>query len=290
MGQLLYKYEKIFLDPISYGDISLLQLGTSHCKADALIEEHAHWNYFELTVVTSGRGVVTTDGVSVPVKQDDIFVSFPFDVHSIKVSEDASMNYDFFAFLVYDKELLSELQNIVFLNKDPLKRIIKNERLKQLVSTAVYEMSEDKKLKSVYLETLFKQIVIQVIRSFNNQSSSASIPIKKDELCYRIMGYIAANIYSIRSLREITEELNYDYTYLSKIFKNNTSQTISDYYNFQRLETACALIRETDLNFTQISEKLNYSSVYSFSKAFKKRYAISPMDYKKAVISKHEKS
>ena len=99
------------------------------------------------------------------------------------------------------------------------------------------------------------------------------------------MGYINTHIYSITSLQEISKELRYDYTYLSKLFTRTTSQTISDYYHFQRLETACMLIRENKLNFTQISEKLNYSSLYAFSKAFKKQYAVSPMAYKKLFLT-----
>ncbi|MBR6410434.1 MAG: AraC family transcriptional regulator [Clostridia bacterium] len=285
MGQLLYHYEKFFVDPVSYGQISLLQLGTSHCKSGAVISEHAHWDYFELTVVTSGEGIVETNGISVPVKRDDIYVSFPLDRHRISVPDNTTMHYDFFAFFVHDTELFGELQNIILQYGDPTKRVIKNGQLKQLVSSAIYEMSEDKMLKSAYLETLFRQIVIQIIRSFSNQSSTAAVPVNKDELCYQIMGYITANIYSIRSLQQITEELKYDYTYLSKVFKKNTSQTISDYYNLRRLETACTLIRETDLSFTQIAAKLNYSSVYSFSKAFKKHYRIAPMDYRKSVLA-----
>ena len=96
------------------------------------------------------------------------------------------------------------------------------------------------------------------------------------------------NIYSITSLKEISRELRYDYTYLSKLFKKTTTQTISDYYHFQRLETACVLIKENKLNFTQISDKLNYSSVYSFSKAFKKQYAVSPMTYKKLFSKQYD--
>ncbi len=289
MGQLLYNYERFFKDPVPYEQISPFQLGTSHCKAGALIPEHAHWDYFELTVVTSGEGIVTTNGVQVPVRTDDIYVSFPFDHHTISVPEDTTMHYDFFSFFVHDNDLSDELQNIIFLNGDPLKRVIRNDQLKHLVSSAIYEMSKEKMFKDAYLETLFRQIVIQVIRSFNNQSTVAEIPAAKDELCYQIMGYIAANIYSIRSLRQITEELNYEYTYLSKVFRKKTSQTISDYYNFRRLETACSLIRETDLNFTQIAAKLNYSSVYAFSKAFKKYYLLSPMDYRKNMLKEKER-
>ena len=279
---LSYQYVRNYhRNPISYGGIDLLQIGTSHCEASANIQTHIHDDFYELTIITSGRGTVTTNNVTVPVEQNDIYVSFPFDQHTIDASPDTTMHYDHCAFFINDSDLLADMQKLVFMHGNPEHRIIKNEQLKRLVSDAIYETSKLRAFQSLYLETLFKQIVIQIIRSFNKQFGVATAPGRKEELCYQIMGYINTHIYSITSLQEVAQELRYDYTYLSKLFTKTTSQTISDYYHFQRLETACMLIKENELNFTQISEKLNYSSIYSFSKAFKKQYAVSPMTYKK---------
>ena len=279
---LAYQYVKNYhKNPISYGSIDLLQIGTSHCEANANIESHMHSNFYELTIITSGKGIVTTNNVPVPVEQNDIYVSFPFEQHSIDAPPDMPMHYDHCAFFINDPDLLAEMQQLVFMHGNPEHRIIKNEQLKRLVSDAIYETSKLRAFQTMYLECLLKQIVVQIIRSFNKQFAAASIPGKKEELCYQIMGYINTHIFSITSLQEIATELRYDYTYLSKLFTKTTSQTISDYYHFQRLETACMLIKENELNFTQISEKLNYSSIYAFSKAFKKQYTVSPMTYKK---------
>ena len=279
---LAYQYVKsYYTSPISYGSIDLLQIGTSHCEANANIESHVHSNFYELTIITSGKGTVTTNNVPVPVEQNDIYVSFPSEQHSIDASPDMPMHYDHCAFFINDPDLLAEMQQLVFMHANPEHRIIKNDQLKRLVSDAIYETSKLRAFQNMYLECLLKQIVVQIIRSFNKQFAAASIPGKKEELCYQIMGYINTHIFSITSLQEVAQELRYDYTYLSKLFTKTTSQTISDYYHFQRLETACTLIKENELNFTQISEKLNYSSIYAFSKAFKKQYAVSPMTYKK---------
>ena len=45
------------------------------------------------------------------------------------------------------------------------------------------------------------------------------------------------------------------------------------------------LIDEEKLNFTEISEKLNFSSPYYFTKVFKKSVGLSPSEYKKKDIS-----
>lgn len=44
-----------------------------------------------------------------------------------------------------------------------------------------------------------------------------------------------------------------------------------------------SLMIKENLSLTEISEKLNYSSVYSFSKAFKNKYGLSPSAWKKEI-------
>ena len=280
----MYQYVKNYLEPLTFGGVDLLQIGTSHCAPNTKIKKHPHINFYELTVITAGWGSVTTNNLSMPVSQNDIYVSFPFDQHAISAASDSPMNYDHCAFFLNDPDLSAELQRLSVLHSNPKKRVIQNDRLKDLVAMAIYETSTRRPFQSLYLETLFKQIVIELIRSFTKQSTATLAPGKKEELCYQIIGYINTHIYSINSLQKISDELHYNYTYLSKVFTQTTSQTISDYYHFQRLETACMLIRQNKLNFTQISEKLNYSSLYAFSKAFKGKYAISPMAYKKLYL------
>lgn len=97
------------------------------------------------------------------------------------------------------------------------------------------------------------------------------------------MSYINAHIYTLVNLSDLSNVLSYNYPYLSKIFTETTSQTIADYYREQRLEAACKLIRAGNLSFTQISEKLHYSSIYAFSKAFKNHYGVSPKEYKSKI-------
>ena len=138
-------------------------------------------------------------------------------------------------------------------------------------------------------------IIYAPIRSFLSQKNGGSLfpstvfaPKKQEELCYQVMDYINTHIYSITTLTEIADRFRYDYTYLSKIFTRTTSQSISEYYRQRRLEVARALIHEGALTFSEIAEKLQYSSIYSFSKAFKNQYGLSPRDYKKKISASEQ--
>ena len=90
------------------------------------------------------------------------------------------------------------------------------------------------------------------------------------------------HVYSITTLGELGAVFNYNYSYLSTTFHTTTKRTLNDYYRSRKLEVARLLLLEGKLNGSQIAEKLNFSSLYSFSKSFKSKFGMSPQAYKKS--------
>jgi len=79
----------------------------------------------------------------------------------------------------------------------------------------------------------------------------------------------------------ISEKLNYDYTYLSNIFSEVKGITIQQFIIIHKIERAKELLLYNDLNLTEISYKLHYSSVAHLSNQFKKITGLTPTFYKK---------
>jgi AraC-like DNA-binding protein len=78
----------------------------------------------------------------------------------------------------------------------------------------------------------------------------------------------------------ISEKLNYDYTYLSNLFSEVKSITIQQFIIINKIERAKELLLYDELNLTEISYKLNYSSVAHLSNQFKKVTGLSPSHFK----------
>jgi AraC-like DNA-binding protein len=78
----------------------------------------------------------------------------------------------------------------------------------------------------------------------------------------------------------ISEKLNYDYTYLSNIFSEVKGITIQQYIIINKIERVKELLLYDELNLTEISYKLHYSSVAHLSNQFKKITGLSPSFYK----------
>jgi len=79
----------------------------------------------------------------------------------------------------------------------------------------------------------------------------------------------------------ISEKLDYDYTYLSNIFSEVKGITIQQFIIIHKIERVKELLLYDELNLSEISYKLNYSSVAHLSNQFKKITGLTPSYYKK---------
>ena len=78
----------------------------------------------------------------------------------------------------------------------------------------------------------------------------------------------------------ISEKLGYDYTYLANTFSEVKGITIQQYIIIHKIEKIKELLLYDELNLTEISYRLHYSSVAHLSNQFKKTTGLTPSFYK----------
>lgn len=270
-------------DERAFGAVKLYQIGRLFCSPSTIIGTHLHGDCFELTIVTDGEGAVVTNDQRLSVGKGDIYFSFPGDFHDVVTSKDNPLKYDFFAFNTDDPELKADLAEVMS-TLSVTTRIFRDDRIASLVSQAIAELSSEDEYSERALSCIFLQAVYYIVRDLKRHAVAASADgVSSDEqLCYRIMNYIDTHVYSMTVLSELGAVFNYNYSYLSTTFHSTTGRTLNDYYRSRKLEVARLLLREGKLNGSQIAEKLNFSSLYSFSKSFKSKFGTSPQTYKKS--------
>jgi AraC-like DNA-binding protein len=84
----------------------------------------------------------------------------------------------------------------------------------------------------------------------------------------------------------ISEKLGYNYTYLSNLFAEVKGTTIQQYIITHKIEKVKELILYNELNLTEISYRMHYSSVAHLSNQFKKVTGLSPTFYKKLGVKR----
>lgn len=272
-----------FQNPIEFEDIYMEQLGRCFFKPDSIVTPHLHTNLFELTIVTGGRGVICANGVATPVKHGDIYLTMPCDLHAIYPDKEKPLKFDFFAFSLKNEEYKEQFEIILKDYYSCENRVFNNELIEILISKAIAELSKKGEFSDEMLSALFRQVIIHTIRDFKRLegNKASTTPNSAESLCYQIMNHIETHIFSLKNLKELEEVTGYSYGYISSLFKSTTKSTISEFYQEKKLEASRKLILEKGNKITEIAALLNYSTVYAFSKAFTKRYGISPREYQK---------
>ena len=280
-GKYLIDYQFIE-SPLILGGIGLYQIGKKVCDSDTFSPPHLHLHWFELTIARSGKGIITTNGVSENIESGDIYLSFPYDVHSVRSSADDRLTYSFFSFYFTDEKFKTTFDNLVLHYDSSKSRIFRNSLIPELVDLLIMEISEGNPTENRLVSLTLEQLVLLVPKFCFQQDSSllAGNPKSNEQITFSIMRYLSLNLLSIRNLSEITSYLNYNYSYLSKVFKKTTGKSLTEYYISLKMERAKTLILDERFSVSKAAEMLNYSSVYAFSKAFKEYYGVSPSAFK----------
>ena len=66
-------------------------------------------------------------------------------------------------------------------------------------------------------------------------------------------------------------------------FKKMTGDSFASYINDRRLANAAEALRRTDDKILSVSQDAGFSNLSNFNRQFKKRYGITPKEYRKAL-------
>ena len=271
----------LFAKPLQLGAVNLVQLGRLYCEPGEVIGEHYHNNLYELTVITGGKGIIFNEKTQYFVKNGDIHFAFDKITHKIISDKAEPLKYDYLAFTLNDENLKNKfhLQSELLRNDGVL---FSNETAQTLVVNMIAEILNSDEYSSDILTASAKQIALIALREISGVKVNKKklYPQSAEILCYQIMNYINTQLTTINSLKEIADELSYNYSYLSDVFKTTTGVSIQNYFLTAKLNLAKDLLQNENLSVTEIAEKLNFSSIYSFSRAFKNKYGYSPQSIK----------
>ena len=157
---------------------------------------------------------------------------------------------------------------------------------------------------------LVKQLLSATPLIEKNMFSMFNVNIKKEEFCEAQLANIFTNtLISIAKLNknkqvenqklitsinyinqnytsdiEIATLANMEFLSVSRyvtVFKETVGMPPYQYVISLRLNSACEMLKNTNLSVTQIAEALGFNSCFFFSKLFKKHLKLSPNQYKK---------
>lgn len=253
-------------------------------------------NFWELVYVDSGEIYAVADNNGYLLSQGNVIFHKPMEFHGMTAVNNRPHNVLVVTFETQSPAMEFFSKKIFMLNSHQ-KKLLSNflEEIKRTVGIIfVGGDTPDKKLTRE--QQWSYQIGIQCLERFLLELMRESTLIKRTDkistlakknvenaLVDSIKDYLQENIYSTLTLDDICRQFSMSKSYICQLFKNETGSSVIDYYIELKIKEAKFLIREGNLNFTQISEKLGYTSLHHFTRIFKTKEKMSPSLYEKSI-------
>ena len=105
----------------------------------------------------------------------------------------------------------------------------------------------------------------------------------ENEIIRRAQIYVSAHIREKLSVPVVARQVDVSPSYLTALFHKTLQISPGEYIRRIKLQESKQMIRENNLNFTEIAAALQYSTVHHFSRQFKEKFGITPTEYAKSV-------
>lgn len=129
-------------------------------------------------------------------------------------------------------------------------------------------------------------LLISLFRRHLSEKRSDVVLLSRDkfypDLVDIITAYLRDNVRQRISLKDVCERFNYSRSFICKIFKEQTGESLISYFNRIKIEEAKRLLVDTDMTVISISELLGFSEAKYFGVTFKKQEGVSPQAYRSA--------
>ena len=105
----------------------------------------------------------------------------------------------------------------------------------------------------------------------------------ENEIIRQAQQYVSTHIREKLSVPLVARHVDVSPSYLTALFHKNLQISPGEYIRRTKLQESKQMIRENNLNFTEIAAELQYSTVHHFSRQFKEKFGITPTEYAKSV-------
>lgn len=259
------------------------------------VSDRENHPFAELVYVDNGYIDIVADNYTGILSENQLLIHQAYEYHSLFCPENKSADIIIIGFECNAPELKQFSQTPIILNEYQ-KRLLAEVIIegKNTYLPPYYSLNnEDPKKREEFIfgaDQLIKlkleNLFIELVRSSKNAPSNEENLEINDDRTQDVYNYINENYREKISLSELCFLFGTNKTSLCNKFRKVYGETIISYINKKKIKEAKKLLRSTDLNLTEISSRVGFSSVYYFSRIFKQYENQSPTNYIKTIKSK----
>ena len=255
---------------------------------NVMTQYHAHDEHYEVYYLIKGKRKYFIKDKTYYVNEGDIVFINKGDLHRTFYVDDFEherLLINFRAdFLNCEYGSYAYLLDLVFQQPIIIQLKFKEkQRFEDILYSMVNEVQKDDEGQELYLKTLLVQLLINSVRHLANnnadsQEYTGNVYNKVTEIIHYINEHYDDDSISLESISDTFYISPY---YLSRIFKNVTGFTYTEYLNHVRIQKAQRMLKESNLKVIDIAGKVGFNSLTHFGRVFKNNTRYTPSAYRK---------
>ena len=247
-------------------DVNPVSCGEEECESGHKFGP-AQRNYFLVHYVFSGRGTFYTHGRDYSLSAGDIFLIRPGEWTVYEADEKEPWHY---LWIGFD----SSVSQGDWTRHD-VRSILGNDVIFRDIKEKIENISE----KELFLCGKIFELLSVLSRSDSPKRAAT------EEYVLQAQNYIETNYMNPIRVEELADSLNLNRSYFSTSFRKMVGSSPQKYLVDYRLQKASEILGARNISVREAALSCGYTDIYNFSKMFKKRFGISPANYRSKLPS-----
>lgn len=239
-----------------------------------------------VTQATSGRYEVDTPPGTVTIRQGEAFLSragTPLTFHhypSEETKQPMSFRY------VHCQFSLFETIDLLSLYEIPQRvSTVLGEQIGQWIE-ALWELDRNPSsadpIRRIVLRKEIGYRILNAILAESTPRPEMALLLSTSHEFKRLLAYVHQHMNDQITIEALTQELQMSRSRLFLFFRQAFRQTPLNYLKAVRLNEAFRILSMSDSSIHSVAEQVGFSNPYHFSREFKRKYGISPSEFRKS--------
>lgn len=276
-----FHFDHTFYDkPIVFSPYSLVQVGDIDTYSGFKCEKHTQIAH-ELTYIVRGNANILCGDKTYLCKTGDIIFNPKGSLHAINSADGHSLRYYYIAFDIVDKDNECEGRLADFFDNTNPYCEVADRSIPHTFHDIFLNLYGKDDFSGTIVADSIRKLLIYALRSLSGEANRIYVPdirFGKKRTVAQICSFIDSNVEDINVLKKLSKKFDYSYSHISSFFSKSMGLSLKEYFLMSRHRRACELL-QSGMTVTAVSERMGYSSIHVFSKAFSIREGMSPSAY-----------
>ncbi len=276
-----FHFDNTFYDePMLFLPYSLVQVGDIDTYSGFKCVKHTQVAH-EITYIVRGNANIMCGDKTHLCKTGDIIFNPKGSIHAIDSADGHSLRYYYIAFDIIDCENECESQLANFFNTATPDCAVADRSIPHTFHDIFLNLYGNDEFSGNIVSDSIRKLLIYVLRSLEGNANQVYVPdvrFGKKRTVAQICSFIDSNVEDIDALKKLPQKFDYSYSHISSFFSKSMGLSLKEYFLMSRHRRACELLG-SGMTVTAVAERMGYSSIHVFSKAFSMREGMSPSVY-----------